>query len=203
MARRGPRPRGDYGGKGATLSARITTKTRERLIVAAQANNRSISSELEARLAQSFGKDADLRDFGTDQTFSLLRLVDEGIRDSEALVGKTWIEDPFSFDLMAEVARLFMDALRPRGKRVPPNTFPNLEYLNNFPDVKQGIRAHLAKQSSRALAYPLAASVIARLQGAAASGSVEFGIFQQVAGALAPHISAPVLPLVRSGGDQQ
>lgn len=205
MARRGPRSRGRYETKGANLSARITVRARERLRAAAEANNRSMSAELEARLAHSFGREADLRDFGDDQTYALLRLVAEAIRDSEALVGKRWIEDPFSFDLMAEVTRLFMGALRPggpSGKRSAPDTFPNLAYLNNFPAVKQGLREDLAKRPLKALAYPLAASVIARLQAAAASGSAEFGIFQQVASALAPHITAPVLPLQLSDGEQ-
>jgi hypothetical protein len=55
MGRRGPQPKGEYGGnigRAAVLSTRIQPDTRARLSQAAKANRRSLSQELEHRLPQ-------------------------------------------------------------------------------------------------------------------------------------------------------
>jgi hypothetical protein len=200
MAKPGPRPRGEYAGKGATLSARITIGTRQSLAAAAEVNGRSISAELEARLARSFGSQADLRDWGSDESYAVLRAVAEGMKDAENLVGQPRLGHAYARALMIEVAHHILEALRPSGKPVPPVTFPNLPHLDDLPGAREALRKHLAKQSPKTIALPLAATVIARLQAAATSGSVEFGVFQQIASVLAPHITKPVLPIPDTDG---
>lgn len=196
MAKSGPRPRGEFGSKGATLSARITVSTRERLAEEARRNNRSLSAELEARLTKSFGDQEDLRDFGSDQTYALLRIVSEVIKRAQGIVGKRWYEDRFAFDLVAETVRITWGAFRPggpRAKRVPPDTFPNYPGLDSFPEEKRRLREDLAKRPFREIAYPVAAGAVADMQ--AAVNFAPDNPLRQLALILKPLITSPILPL--------
>jgi hypothetical protein len=195
MAKTGPKPRGEFSSKGATLSARITVGTRQRLAEAAAENGRSLSAELEARLARSFGTEGDLRDWGERESYELLRAIAEGMKDAQVLAGKPLLEDAWTFDLTVEVMRGVVEAFRPPGKLVPPETFPDLPYLRDFPEMKRDLRAQFATKPMETIAAPVVAGVIARIQAAAASGSIKFGIFQQISSVLAPQIIQPVLPL--------
>ena len=195
MAKPGPKPRGEFASKGATLSARITVETRRRLVEEAKKNNRSLSVELEERLERSFVDQADLQDFGSDQTYALLRFLADEIPRAQALVGKRWYEDRYAFDLVAETVRLIWGAFRPggpNGTRFPPDTFPNYPGLERFPEEKRRLRADLAKRPLREIASPLAEGAVALLQAAVnfPSGNP----LRQLALVLAPLITSPVPP---------
>lgn len=71
MGKRGPAPRGEYGGKigrTAVLSTRLQPDTRVRLSVAAKSNGRSLSQELEHRLRGSFIEEDKVVDFYGSQS---------------------------------------------------------------------------------------------------------------------------------------
>lgn len=55
--RPGPKPRGPFEDKQATLTTRITAQTRQRLEEAAEASGLSLSQEIERRLDRSFKED--------------------------------------------------------------------------------------------------------------------------------------------------
>ena len=66
MGKRGPHPKGEYGGKiarTAVLSTRLQPDTRARLSEAAKASGRSLSQELEHRLRGSFIEEDKVVDF--------------------------------------------------------------------------------------------------------------------------------------------
>lgn len=74
-ARPGPKPRGPFEGKRKTLTTRITEETRRRLDEAAEANDRSLSQEIEIRLDRSFlSETARFEDFGGRKKYELARL---------------------------------------------------------------------------------------------------------------------------------
>ena len=92
MGKRGPQPKGEYGGKiarTAVLSTRLQPDTRARLSEAAKANKRSLSQELENRLRGSFieedkviiGHEATVSKIGDEQLFYLMA---RGIPEVEA-----------------------------------------------------------------------------------------------------------------------
>jgi hypothetical protein len=76
MAKRGAVPKGEYVGKSAVLSTRITPDLREGLQNAANKSGRSLSQEIEYRLRRSFGEDQKISDlFGSDSIFILVRMI--------------------------------------------------------------------------------------------------------------------------------
>src|ERR1700733_11935022 len=105
MGKRGPKPADNqkFAKKGATLGARITAKTRATLDKAAQANGRSLSAEVEARLADSFAAE-------NEPESLLLAMLRECMRRSAAFTGKDWIADPFTFDMMSSAITTFLRA---------------------------------------------------------------------------------------------
>src|SRR5689334_20964627 len=79
MGKRGPQPKGEYGGKvgrTAVLSTRLQPDTRARLAQTAKANKRSLSQELEHRLRQSFIQDDNVVDFyGSQSNAAVVKLL--------------------------------------------------------------------------------------------------------------------------------
>jgi hypothetical protein len=79
MGRRGPQPRGEYGGKigrTAVLSTRLQPDTRRRLVAAAATNERSLSQELEHRLRRTFIEDdKDVQFYGSESNAAILQLI--------------------------------------------------------------------------------------------------------------------------------
>jgi hypothetical protein len=81
MGKRGPRPKGEYGGKiprTAVFSTRIQPDTRARLAKAAKDNNRSESQELEHRLRRTFVQDdQDFNLYGSQLNAAIINLLGE------------------------------------------------------------------------------------------------------------------------------
>jgi hypothetical protein len=102
MGKRGPPPKGEYGGKvgrTAVLSTRLQPDTRRRLSEAAKANGRSLSQELEHRLRASFIQDDNVIDFfGSQSNAAIVKLLGAVIQSTGTswLVKKLdgWVPDP-------------------------------------------------------------------------------------------------------------
>jgi hypothetical protein len=117
MGKRGPQPKGEYGGKiarTAVLSTRLQPDTRARLSKAAKASGRSLSQELEHRLRGSFIEEDKAVDFyGSQSNAAILKVIGTVIQSTctSALVKTTdgwvpdvhkdpgeWLRDPKLFD---------------------------------------------------------------------------------------------------------
>jgi TraY domain len=85
----GRKPKGEFGGKSAWLSTRITEETREKLEAAAAKSGRSLSQEIEARLKQSFG----IQQEGDPQ----LKAIGYLLRQLTIMIGPQWYSDPWAF----------------------------------------------------------------------------------------------------------
>jgi hypothetical protein len=79
MGKRGPRPKGEYGGKigrTAVVSTRLQPDTRKRLVAAAGTSRRSLSQELEHRLRRTFIEDDKAVEFyGSQSNAAILKLI--------------------------------------------------------------------------------------------------------------------------------
>jgi hypothetical protein len=79
MGKRGPRPKGEYGGttrRNAVFSTKMQPVTRVRLAKAAKANNRSQSQELEHRLRRTFVQDEqELNLYGSQLNAAIIKLL--------------------------------------------------------------------------------------------------------------------------------
>jgi len=79
MGKRGPQPKGEYGGKigrTAVLSTRLQPDTRRRLVAAKEAGGRSLSQELEHRLRRTFIEDDKAVEFyGSQSNAAILKLI--------------------------------------------------------------------------------------------------------------------------------
>jgi hypothetical protein len=127
MGKRGPRPKGEYGGKigrTAVLSTRLQPDTRRRLVAATGTSGRSLSQELEHRLRRTFIEDDNAVEFyGCQSNAAILKLIGAIIQstcsnwDVKTADGwvpdldkdpEEWLRDPKLFDgvLMAIVHAL-------------------------------------------------------------------------------------------------
>jgi hypothetical protein len=102
MGKRGPAPKGEYGGKigrTAVLSTRLQPDTRTRLSKAAKANGRSLSQELEHRLRAGFIEEDKVVDFyGSQSNAAVVKLLGAVIQSTcTNWLVKTaggWVADP-------------------------------------------------------------------------------------------------------------
>jgi hypothetical protein len=125
MGKRGPRPKGEYGGKigrTAVLSTRLQPDTRERLVAAKEASGRSLSHELEHRLRRTFVEDDKAVEFyGTGQTAAVVRLIGATIQATaatESSYGKKkydWLREQWLFDDVMDAIVHMLLWFRPGG----------------------------------------------------------------------------------------
>jgi TraY domain len=136
MGKRGPAPRGEYGGKigrTAVLSTRLQPDTRARLSAAAKANKRSLSQELEHRLRGSFIDEDKVVDFyGSQSNAAIVKLLgaviqstctswlvktDDGwVPDFKKDPGE-WLRDPKLFDQVLTAIVHALMWFKPEGAR--------------------------------------------------------------------------------------
>jgi hypothetical protein len=136
MGKRGPQPKGEYGGKvgrTAVLSTRLQPDTRKRLVAATVVSGRSLSQELEHRLRRTFTEDDKAVDFyGSLSNAAIVKVLGAVIRSTcTSWLAKTadgwvpdvhkdpgeWLRDPKLFE---EVLRAIVHALmwfKPKGSR--------------------------------------------------------------------------------------
>ena len=136
MGKRGPQPKGEYGGKirrTAVLSTRLQPDTRARLSEAAKANRRSLSQELEHRLRGSFIQDDNVVDFyGSQPNAAIVKLLGAVIQSTctswlvESAGGWVpdlhkdpgeWLRDPKLFDQVLTAIVHTLSWFKPRGGR--------------------------------------------------------------------------------------
>jgi hypothetical protein len=99
----GRKPAGEFKGKSAAITTRITPTTRAGLEQAAIANRRSLSQEIEARLVESAYADRDR----AKPVRALGELAKTIAEDIEQLTGTNWLADPFT----AETTRSAIDRM--------------------------------------------------------------------------------------------
>jgi hypothetical protein len=123
MGRRGPPPKGEYGGKigrTAVLSTRLQPDTRARLVAATKASTRSLSQELEHRLRRTFVEDDKAVEFyGTGQTAAVVKLIGATIQSAAARGSPQkkydWLKEQWLFDdVMAAIEHMLL-WFRPGG----------------------------------------------------------------------------------------
>jgi hypothetical protein len=120
MGKRGPQPKGEYGrksGRTAVLSTRLQVDTRERLVAAA-ANKRSLSQELEHRLRRTFIEDDKAVDFyGSERNAAVLKLIGVTIQSVTARSPSNnkdgWLSDQWLFDEVMDAIKHVLLWFRP------------------------------------------------------------------------------------------
>ncbi len=158
MAKRGPKPRGDYAKKGATLGARITVQTRELLDAAATASGLSLSEEAERRLARSLSADGETE-------HHLLQVVRELMQRTQGFTGADWVSDPYTFDLMLAVIVVLLSSFRPEGAARVPDTLQPLRGVADAPQqIRDQFRAMIENEPADAFARSIAGGVLIDLQ---------------------------------------
>jgi hypothetical protein len=101
MGKRGPQPKGEYGGKigrTAVLSTRLQPDTRRRLVAATETSGRSLSQELEHRLRRSFIEDDKAVDFfGSQSNAAIAKLIGTVIQSTctnwSVKTADSWVPD--------------------------------------------------------------------------------------------------------------
>lgn len=123
MGKRGPQPKGQYGGKNertAVFSSRLRPETRRRLEAAAKASGRSLTQELEHRLRHTFHEeDADLQLYGTKRNAAIVNLIGATIQSvsrSESARGRhDWLKEQWLFDDVMAAIQHVLRWFRPGG----------------------------------------------------------------------------------------
>ena len=112
----GRKPRGDFTGKTATLTTRITAETRAAMERAAQKSGRSLSQDVERRLVDSVRNERNRR--------SDIRALAEAIaivaEKVEIATGKHWNQDAFTGDALRGGIEVLVRHFAPHSARVIP-----------------------------------------------------------------------------------
>jgi len=116
----GRKPRGDYKGKSATLTTRITPETRAAMDRAAQKSGRSLSQEVERRLIDSVRNERNRR----SDVRALAEAVAIVAEKVEIATGKQWLQDAFTGEALRRGIEVLVRHFAPHGARVIP---PNVE----------------------------------------------------------------------------
>ncbi len=123
MGKRGPQPRGQYGGKNertAVFSSRLQPETRRQLEAAAKASGRSLTQELEHRLRRTFSEeDVDLQLYGTRQNAAIVNLIGATIqsvlRADSSGRKHDWLKEQWLFDDVMTAIQHVLLWFRPGG----------------------------------------------------------------------------------------
>jgi hypothetical protein len=119
MGKRGPQPKGEYGGRHertAVLSMRLRPETRSRLEAAARQSKRSVSQEAEHRLRRTFGEDDDeISRYGSRQNSAIVSLIGAAIRSTSHRERHDWLKEQWLFDDVMAAIRHVLLWFRPGG----------------------------------------------------------------------------------------
>jgi len=110
--------------KQATILARVGEDLREALDASAKRHGVSLSREVEARLRESLGLPAEIeavvRAFGGEEAFAVM-LSTAHLMSTMAYRGrKTWLDDPYLFDMAVKIATQMLARFRPEGAAKRP-----------------------------------------------------------------------------------
>jgi len=112
----GRKPQGEFRGKEAALTTRITAQTRHALDRAAQKNGRSLSQEVERRLCDSIQRDLS-RDRHIRSLGAVFMLMVQGV---ERRTGLRWRDDAFTAQSIRDGLSLLISHFGPSGPRTLP-----------------------------------------------------------------------------------
>lgn len=116
--RRGRPPKGEFIDKKATLTTRITNAVRAGLEREARRNGRSISQEVEFRLAESLkARKSRLN----DRNRALAFLVGKLAEDIESVTNKSWLDDPYTCEAIEAGLKILIGNYAPRGEPKIPD----------------------------------------------------------------------------------
>jgi hypothetical protein len=112
----GRKPKGDFAGKAAWLSTRITPELRKNLDRAAKESGRSLSQEIERRLRDSFGIQRERNPFLRALFFSFALMA------RQMPFSRELRSDPFTFHAFKFAVIAFLERLAPPGQIVSPES---------------------------------------------------------------------------------
>src|SRR5579863_2424094 len=123
MGKRGPQPKGEYGGtaeRTAVFTTRLRPETRSRLVAEAKANGRSLSQEVERRLWMTFDEvDDEINRYGNKQNAAVVSLIGATIRSASARDSAKkrhdWLKEQWLFDDVVAAIRHVLLWFRPGG----------------------------------------------------------------------------------------
>jgi len=116
----GRKPSGEFKGKSAMLTTRITPETRAAMERAAQKSGRSLSQEVERRLNDSVRYERNRR----SDVRTLAELVAIIAEKVEIATGKNWLQDAFTGEALRHGIEVLVRHFAPHGAQVIP---PNVE----------------------------------------------------------------------------
>lgn len=132
MAKRGRKPKGEFEGRTAVYSARLTPETKAALEEAAARSGRSVSQEVEMRLRQSLESEMAIQqNFGGPDEYAVAQLVAKTLqitghvavarcqRTEGASKEPHWLHNPDAFGDCRVAVNAVLDAIDP-GKPPPP-----------------------------------------------------------------------------------
>ncbi|RWI90534.1 MAG: hypothetical protein EOR22_23615 [Mesorhizobium sp.] len=117
----GRKPKGEFAGKSAAFSTRITQELRAALDKESEATGKSISQIVERRLRESYDKTRAQRELA-DQRIRAMALMTARLATSvEAATGKKWNEDRFTAEALSSAISTALSRIMPEGEIVVPD----------------------------------------------------------------------------------
>jgi hypothetical protein len=127
----GRKPQGDFSGKTATLTTRITPDLRKGLEREAKRNGRSLSQEIEALLRRAIQQPKDQQGARHNRALGFaIAQIAEGV---ELGTGERWRQNPWTFQALQCAVSIVLGGLAPDGPATVPELVemmaPNLDRL--------------------------------------------------------------------------
>jgi hypothetical protein len=117
----GRKPQGEFTGKTATFTSRITPELRLALEQEAAQNRRSLSQEVERRLRDSLEMPKRIQqDWYGPQNWALAKIVVELADTVEAVTDEKWLKSAFAFQALKTALEVILDRLAPDGPVTTP-----------------------------------------------------------------------------------
>ena len=147
----GRKSQGEYKGKTATLTTRITLDTRTALEKAAKETGRSLSQEIENRLRRSIASDHGSGEEKHNRAFGRLALELAGM--VEAMTGEGWRTDPFAHRALRAALNIILDRLAPTGEFKVPALWEGMatRWAEREPSLAAQVRTPEAAGNSAAM----------------------------------------------------
>jgi len=119
MGKRGPAPRGPFGGKTAVFSCRLRPDTKAALEAAAKASGQPLSQELERLLRRAFDADRSAEaEFGDVKTYALMKIAAQAIVTMRNLGSAKapklhWADDSYLYNQAVKAVLAVLELFRP------------------------------------------------------------------------------------------
>ena len=95
----------------------------------------------------------------------MLRLIRMGIEWTERFTGKSWLTDPYTFDLTVAVTQEWLGAFRPDGEPRLPDTGELVPELTYIPEpTRSEMKAMVARHPPGAYSLRVAHSIVLTLR---------------------------------------